>query len=185
MEHESRPEDEDRITHLDEVRAAHNVVAAFPSLAAARAAIEALEAAGTPADSLALLGARPKDDTDLVDGTPGQTADGEAADQVGRSVAAGASAGGAVGGALGALAGLTIPGFGPVVGAGIWAIMGAGAGGVLGGVSGEGGSSAWYHTFEAVQGGNVAVGVHADDDEVVDDAQSVLEGLEPLAINRF
>lgn len=163
---------EEPITKLDDVRAAHNVVAAVADLDTARSALLALERAGVPMESLALLGARPDPD-------------GGSAAPLGGRLAATAGAGAVAGSAIGALVALTVPGIGPAVGAGMWAAAGATAGGVVGGMSGISGSEAWRHTFEAVDAGNVAVGVHSEDPDVAAVAFDALSEFGVLAINRF
>lgn len=177
--HLPRPDDgTEPQTRLADVRAAHNVVAAFDGLESAREAVLALERAGVAADAVALLGARTDPESNQIDDAPTE------ADLPVRIVSGAAT--GAVGaGAIGALTALVIPGIGPVLAAGIWAVAGATAGGVIGGVSGMGGSEAWRQTFTAIESGNVAVGVHSNDPEVVDLGHETLAGLDPLAINRF
>lgn len=164
------------ITHLNDVRASHNVVAALPSLEAARATIVELERAGVPPGAIALLGAATDD--------PVARSDGPSA-AVGGAAVRGAVAGAAGAGVLGAVTSVAVPGLGPLIAAGLWAVGGAAAGGVVGGVAAAGGSDAWHHTFAAVESGNVAVGVHADDAGVVDLAADVLVAADPLSINRF
>lgn len=165
-------------TRLADVRAAHNVVAAFAGLEPAREAVLKLERDGVAADAIALLGARTDPESDEID-------DPQAEADLPTRVVTGAATGAAGAGVIGALSALVIPGIGPVVAAGIWAVAGATAGGVIGGVSGMGGSEAWRQTFTAVESGNVAVGVHSDEPEVVDRGYEVLADLDPLAINRF
>lgn len=169
------------LTTLGEVRSAHNVVAAFPDVEAARDAITHLEAAGVPADSIALLGAFPAETA-----RPGE--DVVAEDGVGefaKGAAQGATAGAIGGAAVGALSALVIPGLGPVVAAGLWALGGAAGGLTVGGTANTGGSPAWRATFDVVDSGNFAVGVHDDDPEVVDLGEEALEARGPLSINRF
>jgi len=174
-----RPGDEtEPQTRLADVRAAHNVVAAFAGLEPAREAVLKLERDGVAADAIALLGARTDPESDEID-------DPRAEADLPTRVVTGAATGAAGAGAIGALSALVIPGIGPVVAAGIWAVAGATAGGVIGGVSGMGGSEAWRQTFTAVESGNVAVGVHSNDPEVVDRGYEILADLDPLAINRF
>ncbi len=168
----------DRTTHLDDVRRAHNVVAAFPSLEAAREAVLSLERGNIPADHIALLGARPDPESTEID-------DPDAESELPKKVVAGAATGATGAAAVGALTALAIPGIGPAVAAGIWAVAGATTGAVVGGVSGMGGSEAWRQTFTAVESGNVAVGVHTDDADEAERGGEILAGLDPLAINHF
>jgi hypothetical protein len=46
-------------------------------------------------------------------------------------------------------------------------------------------SKAWDQTFEAVREGNVAVGVHTDDADEIEEAMVVMEASETLSVNRF
>lgn len=163
----------DPIVTLDEVRRDHNVVAAFRDLDAARQAILSLEKAGVDPDAISLLGAAPLDD-----GEEGATA-------VGADVAKGAATGAAGAAAAGALTSLVIPGIGPVIAAGLGALAGSAVGGVTGGIAGIGDSEAWKHTFEAVDQGTFAVGVHSDDSDTVEQGAEVLAGEDPMAMNRF
>lgn len=169
------------ITNLADVRADHNVVAAFGSIEDARDAITSLEAAGIPADSIALLGAFPPESA-----RPGEEIVEDAAvGTFGKGAAEGAAAGAVGGAAVGALTSLVIPGVGPVLAAGLWALGGAAGGLAVGGTAATGGSPAWRATFDVVDSGNFAVGVHDDDPQVVDEGQEVLTSKEPLSINRF
>lgn len=169
------------VVTLEDVRAEHNVVAAFGSVDEARDAIMFLEASGIPADSIALLGAYPKETA-----RPGeQVVEDEAVEQFGKGAAEGTAAGAAAGAAVGALTSLVLPGIGPVLAAGLWAIAGGAAGGVIGGTARTGGSPAWRATFDIVGEGNFAVGVHDDESDVVDEAQDILAARDPLSINRF
>ncbi len=168
-------------TRLDEVRRAHNAVAVFPSLDDARRAVLELERAGF-SDEISLLGARREDDegagrVDQHDPRPWSEAT--------RSVTESATIGAAAGGVLGAAASFMIPAVGPVIAAGLWAGAGAATGGFVGGVNSLGDSAAWRESFRAVESGNVVVGVHSDDEDVVDRGCAVLEEQDPLTTNRF
>lgn len=169
------------VTTLEEVRADHNVVAAFPDVEAARDAITALETAGLPADSIALLGAFPAESA-----RPGEdVVENDAPGEFAKGAAQGAAVGAAGGAAVGALTALVIPGIGPAVAAGLWALAGAAGGLAVGGTANTGGSPAWRATFDVVAAGNFAVGVHADDPDVVDLGVETLQSRQPLSINRF
>ncbi len=169
------------VTTLGEVRAAHNVVAAFPDVDAARDAITRLETAGVPADSIALLGAFPAETARPGEDVVPEDAVGEFA----KGAAQGATAGAVGGAAIGALTALAIPGIGPAVAAGLWALAGAAGGLAVGGTANTGGSPAWRATFDVVASGNFAVGVHDDDPDVVDLGEEALRDREPLSVNRF
>lgn len=172
-------EDHEPLTTLGEVRAPHNAVAAVSGLEAARTMIEALEQAGIEATHISLLGAQKASNASEV--SP------EATDQAGVEVEHGSMTGAAIGAGAAGLTGaaIGIPGVGPLVAGGLWAIFGAGVGAAVGGVSSLGLSQAWEQTFEAVKEGNVAVGVHSDDEAEVTSALEVMEGLDPLSVNRF
>jgi hypothetical protein len=180
-----------------EVRAAeaalapYNVVATFPDMEAARAAVSALERHGIDGANISLLGRRAEQAAEEAD-TRGR--DAAAAGHVARRVAAGAAAGSAAGGVTGFLAGLAafaIPGVGPVVGAGVLAatiggaVGGAAVGGVVGAESAMDMSGAWELTYESVRAGRVLVGVHGDDEDVVDRGEEALTGHRPLSLDRF
>ncbi len=169
------------VTILGDVRADHNVVAAFPDVEAARDAITDLETSGVPADSIALLGAFPAETARPGEEVVAEDALGDFA----KGAAQGAAAGAAGGAAVGALTALAIPGIGPAVAAGLWALAGATGGLAVGGTANTGGSPAWRASFDVVASGNFAVGVHDDDPEVVDLGEETLQARQPLSINRF
>ncbi len=150
-------------------------------MGSARAAITRLDAAGVPADSIALLGAYPAESARPGEAVVAEEAPGEFA----KGAAAGALDGATGGAAAGGVAALVIPGVGPVVAAGLWALGGAAGGLALGGTAKTGGSPAWRATFDVVASGNFSVGVHDDDEAVVDLGEETLTEWEPLSINRF
>lgn len=78
-----------------------------------------------------------------------------------------------------------LPGVSPLVAAGVWAVFGAGIGASIGAITHVGLSAAWEQTFEAVKAGNVAVGVHTDDEDEVELATGVIARQDPLIYNRF
>jgi hypothetical protein len=172
-------ETHETLTRLEEVRAPHNAVAAVDGLASARRMIKALEKRGIEATHISLLGAQ-KAET-------GAEASPEAQPQAAEEVEHGSMKGAVVGAGLAGLTGAAIglPGVGPLVAGGIWAVFGAGVGASMGGVTSLGLSQAWEQTFESVRAGNVAVGVHSNDQDEVASAVEVMEGLEPLSVNRF
>ena len=155
-----------------------NVVATFPTMEAARGALDALGRAGIEAEDISVLGqsveeARSDPDTRLRD--LDATAD------VAKRAGAGAAAGGALGAVAGAAA-FVIPGVGPVVGMGLLAAAAAGTaagasvGGMVGGVAGLSLEDDWDLTFqEDLRAGRVLVAVHAADKTDVDKAARVLE----------
>lgn len=164
------------MTTLDEVRADHNVVAAFVHLEDARAAIVAVEQTGIDPEMISLLGAWPgADDTPQI---------------VLRRAAIGAGIGALAGGALAAVLTLSFAGI-DASGMAWWAagltgpVAGALLGGILGTYAGTGSSTAWEDTFSADDTGSVVVGVHSNDLADIDYAELALRGREPRAINRF
>lgn len=166
------------------LEAPHSVVASTAEMSVARALIEDLEEHGVPPRAIALIGAAPGGSMD--DTTPGGDAETEAIDDLGRSVAVGGAAGAAAGGVLGSAVTLAIPGVGLVVAAGLGAIFGAGVGGSAGGMSvAKYNSPAWTETFETVERGEVAVGVHHADRSVVDAAAEIIERHRLLSVERY
>lgn len=141
--------------------------------------IHALEQAGVEASHISLLGAQKAANATEV----APAAFDDPAGRVGRGSAGGAAAGAGMAAIAGAAIGL--PGVGPLVAGGLWAVFGGAVGAAVGGVSSLGLSEAWNHTFEAVKEGNVAVGVHSDDPGEIANAVAAMEGLNPMSINRF
>ncbi len=160
------------------IDAPHAVVAAVTDIEAARAVVEDLEKQGIPPDAIGLIGAASDERSDVPDS--------EAFSDLGKSVTAGGAGGALIGGVLGSLVTLAIPGVGVVVAAGLGAVFGAAVGGAAGGITvTKYASPAWMETFETVERGEVAVGVHHADGSVVDDAQTVMEGHDVSRISRF
>lgn len=164
-----------------------NVVAVYPDLETARAGVVALGRAGVEADKVSLLGrvaeeAATAPDTRVRD----LRASGD--------VAKGAGVGAAAGSLLGLLAGaaaFTLPGIGPVKGAGVWSAAAAGAaaggavGGMVGGVASVDLSEDWELSYQPVRDGKALVAVHTDSQEEGDAAAAVLNGTEPEEIARL
>jgi hypothetical protein len=167
------------LTRLEDVRAPHNVVAAVGGLSAARDLIRALERGGVDGAHISLLGAQPAADAGEVSPEASHEPEGD--------VARGSAGGAAVGAGMAAVTGaaIGIPGVGPIIAGGLWAVFGAAVGASVGGVSSLGLSKAWDQTFEAVREGNVAVGVHTDDADEIEEAMVVMEASETLSVNRF
>lgn len=81
---------------------------------------------------------------------------------------------------------MAIPGIGPVLAAGLGAVFGAAVGGAAGGISQtKYASPAWMETFEMVERGEVAVGVHHAEETVVDNAEQVLINTGLKRVERF
>lgn len=164
---QSRP-----INKLDEVRAAHNVVAAVRDAEAARGAIEALERNGVEASHIALLGSRDPNRRP----SPLRWAVG----RIGRLFLTGL--------VLGAIAGVAfgwLTGIGGAAGPLLWGVFGALTGAFVVAVSSFGVSRAWWRTFAAESAGTLAVGVHTDDPQEADRAARILESVQPMSANRF
>ncbi len=176
MEH---PNNQEPITKLEDVRAPFNIVAAVSSLRDARSLIESLGKHGIEASNISLLGAYAPQPGDPVD----EAASDDPASETTKGSAVGAAIGAGVGAATAAA--FALPGVGPVVAGGLWALMGGTVGGLMGGASKVALAEAWEHTFQAVREGNFAVGVHSADQSEIDRAQPVMERADALAINRF
>lgn len=142
----------------------------FNTYADAAAAVSDLKAAGIPETEISILAnnvERQEAESDRIDNN---MAESGAAD--------GAAVGGALGGTAGLLAGLgalTIPGIGPVVGAGwllttaVGAAVGASGGGVIGTLIGAGVAKDDAEIFvESIRRGGTLVSARVGDDEVGD-----------------
>ena len=153
---------------LEDVRRTHNVVGAFPDIEAARAAILALEQAGTEPRAISLLGAWPDHDRHRSPVI------------MYRRMTVATLLGATVAGMLG---------FAVFGGSWMWAIAGAIVGGTIGAITGwalaMGVSPAWQETFMVDEDGTVAVGVHSEDPDEISRARSALEAAEALALNEF
>lgn len=170
--------------------AAFNVVAAFPDMAAARGAIDALQRRGVDGNNISLLGRAAEE---VRNDLSTEERDAGVAKDVSKSAAIGTAAGvsaGALAGLVGGLVAFGIPGIGPAVGTAIWATtlggagVGAAIGGLVGGTSAISTSPAWGNTFkESIRAGRVLVGVHADTREEVDSAVQVLRDQHPLQVD--
>lgn len=169
----------DPITTLDDVRAPHNVVAAVTSLDEARRLIEALENDGIEPSAISLLGAYPVEAGDDVAPAAEDTPRLRASKAATRGAAVGATSAAALGVAVG------VPGLGPVMATGLWAVFGAAAGATYALPAALGVSNAWTHTFETVRAGNFAVGVHSTAAIAIDSAASVMESFGVMNVNRF
>lgn len=157
----------------------YNVVALFGDMEAARKAVGALEDHGVDASHISLLGAQV---AEAIEQSDTAHRDERIMDEQAGTAAGGIAAGGAIGGTAGFLAGLAafgIPGAGPVIAGGIWALtLGGAAAGAGVGLAATGyarikQSEAWELTYDAVSRGSVAVGVHSPDEGDVDRAVDV------------
>jgi hypothetical protein len=172
--------------------AAYNVVATFPDMERARHAISALERGGVEGVNISLLGRAAEEaatNPDARERDAGVTKD------VTKAAVAGGAAGTGVGAAAGFVGGALafgIPGIGPVIGSAVWAAtlggagVGAAIGGLVGGTAATSQGETWEQTYqESIHSGRVLVGVHSDDQAVVDQAIPLLEKQEPVRVDRL
>ena len=161
----------------------HNVIACFGDMDAARKAIGALEDRGVDASRISLLGPQV---AEAIEQSDTAHRDERIMEEHDKTVIGGGAAGAGVGGAAGFLAGLAafgIPGAGPVIAGGIWALtLGGAAAGAGVGIAATGyarmkQSQAWELTYDAVSRGQVAVGVHASDESEAAKATDLLQSL--------
>lgn len=167
----------------------YNVLATFPDMKSARDAVEALAHGGTEANDISLLG-RQVEEAAIARDT--RERDFEVVGDIGRKTAAGAAVGSAAGGALAGAAAFLIPGIGPVVGIGIWAVAAGGAlaggtaGGMVGGISALPLNEDWELTYQdSVSQGRVLVAVHTNDAADADSAAEVLQQKGPQKLERL
>lgn len=166
----------------------HNLFAGYPQLEGARKAITTLELHGVEGDDISLLTRDGESEEPSREQT--RSRDSGVTRQVGSRVGIGAALGGAAG-LLGTLAAFAVPGVGAVVGAGLWASLVGGAlaggavGGFIGGESALRNTEAWELTFETIRHGGAVVGVHSQDEEVVERAVAALEDTNPERLERF
>lgn len=160
---------------------AKTVVGSFDSFEEARSVVDALQQQGFSRDDISIVANSVGADAQPDQGDGVRVAD---ADEVGSAAGSGAVTGGVIGGAAGllaGLAGLAIPGVGPILAAGPIAAalagagMGAIAGGLIGGLRqvGVSDTDAGYYA-EAVRRGGALVTLKAED-ERADDAVHVME----------
>lgn len=183
---------DEALRNIDEATfATYNVTAAFPGMESARGAIESLERTGVAGSRISLLGKQAEEAAEVRDTAQRD----EATIEEGmRATIGGAAAGTGIGAAAGFVAGAAvfgIPGIGPAVGAGIWALTlgGAAAGGGVGFTAGAMAnmkqSQAWELTLQEVSDGLVVVGVHTHDRDEFSSAVEALRGAEPTRMHQF
>lgn len=174
--------------------AANNVIAVYPSMEAARAAITALERRGVEAGNIELLGPGtggadvPWTNLEQREADLGTVAAVSKRSLTG--IALGLMVGALVGALLGWLAhelldvGDTLRSV--VAGSAIGgAAFGAFGGFFYGGASGLPVSDAWGDTFQTTEGGRTSVAVHSDDAGQVERAEEALRSTEPLRLSRY
>jgi uncharacterized protein YcfJ len=152
------------------------ITALYDTYQDAIATVRDLQAANVSDEEISVLSNHPK------------SQDSETPDRIDNNMAeTGAASGAAVGGTLGGAAGLlaalgtvTIPGIGPVIGAGwllatsVGAAVGASAGGVLGTLIGAGVSKDDAHVYvEGLRQGGTLVSARVSDDDV-EDVRSIM-----------
>lgn len=144
------------------------VTSVYESYQDAIATVRELQAANVPDEEISVIANQPRaQDSETADRTDNNMAE--------TGAASGAAIGGTVGGATGLLAALgtfTIPGIGPVIGAGwllataVGAAVGASAGGVLGALIGAGVSKDQAHIYvESLRKGGTLVSARVSDDQ--------------------
>lgn len=167
-------------TRLEDVRGPHNVVADFPGVGEARAAISALERGGIEGTHISLL------EAELPSGQAEEAPESSQtpALSIVRRALIGGLLGGLVAGAVGWIIG--IPDAPDWISALLFAVVfGPVVGGAIALFGSLGVSRAWEHTFEPVAEGRVAVGVHSDDPAEVERGAEILAEQNPLRLNRF
>lgn len=163
----------------------HNVLALFPGMDEARAAVDALERAGVDATQISLRGGAIREAGRETDTTRRDIA---ATRFVGSRAFVGAAIGALLGGVLGLVLGAFAFDIGTVA---FWTaivggvLAGGAIGGMLGGVSSVGISPGWELTHERKGGEGVVVGVHSSAADLVERAGHVFEEREPFAVGRF
>jgi hypothetical protein len=173
--------------------AAHNMIAVYPTVEAAREAVTRLERKGIEAGNIELLGAAAEGAAEPQTNLEQRRADMAVTSAVGRRSAIGIVIGGVIG-ALVVMAAAMIAdaifGIGPngvVAGGGALAgaLFGAFAGFFYGGATGLPVSDAWSETFEAVKEGQTAVAVHSQQPDQVEDALEALRDTGASRLSRF
>lgn len=174
--------------------APHNVIADYPDVEAARAAITALERKGVEAGNIELFGPGTEGADVPWTNVEQREADLSTVAAVSKRSLAGIVVGALVGTVLGALlswlahelfdVGETLRSV--VAGGAIGgALFGAFGGFFYGGATGLPVSDAWSDTFQPVEGGRTSVAVHSDDQDQVDKATAALRPTDPLRLARY
>jgi hypothetical protein len=173
--------------------AAHNVIAVYPTVEAAREAVTRLERRGIEGGDIELLGAAAEGAAEPQTNLEQRRADLALTGAVGKRAAVGIVIGAVIGAVVVALAAVIADAafdLGPIGvvaggGAAAGAIFGAFAGFFYGGASGLPVSDAWSETFEAVKEGQTAVAVHSARADQVDDALEALRDTGATRLSRF
>jgi hypothetical protein len=174
--------------------AAHNLIAVYPTVEAAREAVTRLERKGIEGGNIELLGAGAEGAAEPQTNIEQRRADMALTGAVGKRSGVGFAIGAAIGAVVVAVAALIadaavdIPGpTGGVVllGAIGGALFGGFAGFFYGGATGLPVSDAWSETFEAVKEGQTAVAVHSQQADQVEDALEALRDSGATRLSRF
>jgi hypothetical protein len=174
--------------------AAHNMIAIYPTVEAARDAVTRLERKGIEAGNIELLGAAAEGAAEPQTNLEQRRADMDMTGAVGRRSAVGLAIGAVIGAVVVGLAALVadavvdIPGPTATVvlmGALGGALFGGFGGFFYGGATGLPVSDAWSETFEAVKEGQTAVAVHSQQADQVDDALDALRDTGATRLSRF
>jgi hypothetical protein len=170
--------------------AAHNVIAVYPTVEAAREAVTRLERKGIEAGNIELLGAAAEGASEPQTNLEQREADMAMTGRVGRRSAIGIVIGAVVGAVVVAVAALIADAIFEIGPTGGVVLMGALGGALFGGFGGlfYGGatglpvSDAWSETFEAVKQGQTAVAVHS---KRLDQVQGALDALRDTGATRL
>jgi hypothetical protein len=173
--------------------AAHNMIAVYPTVEAAREAVTRLERKGIEAGNIELLGAAAEGAAEPQTNIEQRKADMALTGAVGRRSAIGIVIGAVIGAVVIEIAALVVDAIwdiGPNVvvasGAAVGgALFGAFAGFFYGGATGLPVSDAWSETFEAVKEGQTAVAVHSQQSDQVEDALDALRDTGATRLSRF
>ncbi len=162
----------------------HAVIGIFKNFGQAEEAVRQLRAAGFVENDISVLLPDQKGTRDFAHENSTKAPEG---------AIGGVGAGGALGGTLGLLAGiglLAIPGLGPFIAAGpiMAALGGAAAGAAVGGITGAlvgmGIPEVEAKQYAGkIEGGNILMSVHVENDELRDRAKEVLENCNAEDVN--
>ena len=173
--------------------AAHNMIAVYATVEAAREAVTRLERKGIEAGNIELLGAAAEGASEPQTNLEQRQADMAMTGRVGRRSAIGIVIGAVVGAVVVAVAALVADAIFEIGPTGGVLLMGALGGALFGGFGGlfYGGatglpvSDAWSETFEAVRQGQTAVAVHSQRPDQVEDALEALRDTGATRLSRF
>jgi hypothetical protein len=173
--------------------AAHNMIAVYPTVEAAREAVTRLERKGIEAGNIELLGAAAEGAAEPQTNIEQRRADMAMTGKVGKRAGVGIAIGAVIGAVVVMVAALIADaifeigsnGGVAIMGALGGALFGAFAGFFYGGATGLPVSDAWSETFEAVKEGQTAVTVHSQRSDQVEDALDALRDSGATRLSRF